>query len=463
MKPLRSAGPWVVGVCAFAVVAALLAGSPQARRSTYFVAPSGSDSGSGTAADPWRTIKRCVDQATAGDTCTLGPGTFAEFVTISRSGTDGHPIRVVGQNGGTPVIEGNLIVSGNYVVVENLRVSMPSGAVRGLRLAGRSGVARRIHITTRSSSLGLNNVAAEVAGSNNTLTYSLLDGTCFGMSVGGTGNVISYNEVTGLWPNGGRCGDIDYVRVFGANHQLRNNVLQGIDRSQTGSAHVDCFQTFDNNGPERAVRNLLIDGNFCSDASQGVMFQAPVHRQSRNVVIRNNVFTRIGAWCALLEDIDEVRILNNTCDTSTAHHGMWCRSNSDVGSCEFKNNIFYGRGTAYGVMGRARLIDGTASEPGRNNLLFATEGAKAFAGYARDHINTDPGFVNRAADDYRLLASSPARDAGIAIDNWETPEDHDGVPRPQGDAWDIGAYEYTASGPRPPRGLRIVRPGPPPR
>ncbi|HSC88348.1 MAG TPA: choice-of-anchor Q domain-containing protein [Polyangiaceae bacterium] len=52
----------------------------------------------------------------------------------------------------------------------------------------------------------------------------------------------------------------------------------------------------------------------------------------------------------------------------------------------------------------------------------------------------DPLFVDLATGDYRLQADSPAIDAG----NEDNSPDHDlgGVPRPQGDAPDIGAFEY---------------------
>lgn len=458
----RSLSPgWLMlWICGVAVCASAVITARQGPASTHFVSTSGDDGGAGTEASPWRTIQRCVGQAVPGDTCIVGPGTFAEAVVISQSGGPGARIRIAGQGDGT-TINGSVRISGDHVTVESLRVSMPAGATLGLRMEGRFGGARSIHVTTESTTLGQNNTAASVSGSNNTLTRSRLEGTCFGLSLGGTSNVISHNEMTDMWTNGGRCGDVDYIRLFGPNHQLRNNVLHGINRARTGSAHVDCFQTFDNNGPERAVRNVIIDGNYCSDVSQGVLFQAKVYRQSRDIVISNNVFTRVGAWCALLEDIDGVRILNNTCDTSGAHHGMWCRSTTEAGSCEFKNNILYGTGTAYGVMGRARLIDGSAAAPGKNNLLYATDGSRRFDGYGADQLNRDPLFVDQAAGDYRLLAESPARDTGAAIQGWSEAADQDGVRRPQGGGWDIGAYEFTSTPPAAPGGLRILPEGSP--
>jgi hypothetical protein len=65
--------------------------------------------------------------------------------------------------------------------------------------------------------------------------------------------------------------------------------------------------------------------------------------------------------------------------------------------------------------------------------------------------------VNLAGNDYHLLATSTA-----AIDRGISPSyltsvyttDKDGVTRPQGSAWDIGAYEFTT-------GVTEVRPAPP--
>ena len=50
-------------------------------------------------------------------------------------------------------------------------------------------------------------------------------------------------------------------------------------------------------------------------------------------------------------------------------------------------------------------------------------------------------FINPSNGDFRLQSSSPAIDTGADLSAFFT-TDKDGVPRPQGSAWDIGAYEY---------------------
>jgi predicted outer membrane repeat protein len=55
------------------------------------------------------------------------------------------------------------------------------------------------------------------------------------------------------------------------------------------------------------------------------------------------------------------------------------------------------------------------------------------------NLNSNPQFVNPASGDYHLAASSPAIDAGT---NAGVTTDLDGIVRPQGRGYDIGAYEY---------------------
>ena len=64
-------------------------------------------------------------------------------------------------------------------------------------------------------------------------------------------------------------------------------------------------------------------------------------------------------------------------------------------------------------------------------------------------------FINAAGHDYELSATSPAADRGVTIT--EVATDRVGTSRPQGTAYDVGAYERSGRRPSPPINLRIVR------
>jgi uncharacterized protein (TIGR03437 family) len=57
-------------------------------------------------------------------------------------------------------------------------------------------------------------------------------------------------------------------------------------------------------------------------------------------------------------------------------------------------------------------------------------------------VTGDPRFVSTAGDDFRLQPSSPAINRGTSTVNTVVTKDYYGIPRPQGGAFDIGAFEY---------------------
>jgi len=431
---------------------ALAVEPPLASAAIYYVAPGGSDAGSGTGATPWRTIQKCANVAGPADACVVADGTYSENITLSRSGSPGSLIDLRSATTHGATVRGKVVVTGSYVKIEGFRVMIQDGGNSGIAVAGSNSEVVGNLISTDSAALGLNNTALGLSGNNNRAAANRIEKTCFGIEVSGTNHVVEGNDISALKVNGD-CGDVDYVRFFGSGHVIRGNNLHGINAAEIGSAHVDCFQTFDNGGQHYSVTDVVLDGNSCSDAAQGIILEAKVYRQSRGVIIRNNVFMRVGAWCVVNMDVGDVRFYNNTCDTTGGLHGMWCRGTFGTASCEFKNNILYGTGTQYGVFESATLIDGTAASPGKNNLLFKP--GATITGFSADIKNRDPLFLNHAASDYHITVGSPAKDAALAISTWANPTDKEGVSRPQGTAWDIGAFEWR--GPAAPSGLRVVR------
>ena len=97
------------------------------------------------------------------------------------------------------------------------------------------------------------------------------------------------------------------------------------------------------------------------------------------------------------------------------------------------NNIFYNAGSNYWAS------DGGAVEGG-HNILFSTEGNIDPGDFPSDLVNIDPLLVDPDGDDYHILAGSPAIDAGLDVG---ITTDLDGNLAPQGNAPDIGAYEFT--------------------
>ena len=105
---------------------------------TYEVAPSGSDSGDGSAARPWRTLKRGIEALHAGDTLLVHGGRYEEAVVgvDLRRGTPSARITVRAYPGERPVLSGLLSLrSASYWTLDGLDVTWgaASGADEGNR------------------------------------------------------------------------------------------------------------------------------------------------------------------------------------------------------------------------------------------------------------------------------------------------------------------------------------------
>jgi hypothetical protein len=89
-----------------------------------------------------------------------------------------------------------------------------------------------------------------------------------------------------------------------------------------------------------------------------------------------------------------------------------------------------------------------ASSPGTTfdvrNLLLLGSSLPAEASDPSNMFVGSAAFVASGSDDYHLAPGSPAIDQGSTLAAVTT--DRDGVARPQGQAYDVGAYEYCSGG-----------------
>jgi hypothetical protein len=131
----------------------------------------------------------------------------------------------------------------------------------------------------------------------------------------------------------------------------------------------------------------------------------------------------------IISDITNVAVYNNTCTDA----GVLTYAGATTAT--HRNNI-HERVYTYLAY---RAID-TASVTSDHNLLYDSGQTFSSSG---DIVNQSPLFVNASIDDYRLQSSSPAKDAGA---NVGVTADIRGYTRPVGAGYDIGAFEYGASG-----------------
>ncbi len=396
---------------------------------TYYVDkshPQANDTNPGTESLPWKTIQKAANSVRAGDTVIVKAGTYNERITFN-SGIRGAPGQVItfkSQPRRSATMWGFYTQFAHYLRIEGFNITTDASLTGWTEQNGVFISSDHVQVVDnylynlRSTAISGTSVGALVSG--NRIYHSQA-----GIAVSGSGWLVEGNEVERLFDLGG--GDSDYARFFGDDHVFRRNFFHGTVFSEIGSAHVDCFQTFDNNG-EYAHR-ILFDGNVCYDFHQGLMGEAAYYHNISDLTFRNNIFAHGGAWGLCVMQIKNVVAVHNVF-ADIQYHGMGFR---DGASGVVRNNIFYNAGSNYWAS------DG-GTVTGSHNLLFETGGTIPAGDFPDDLVNLDPKFVSAAGDDYHLLAGSPAIDAGMDVG---VLVDRDGAPRPQGKRADIGAYEFT--------------------
>ena len=84
---------------------------PSAFCATYYVSPTGSDSGAGSLSAPYKSIQVAVDKAVAGDSIFLRGGTYSptKNIQIKKSGTSSSRITLAAYQSEIPIIDGEAL------------------------------------------------------------------------------------------------------------------------------------------------------------------------------------------------------------------------------------------------------------------------------------------------------------------------------------------------------------------
>ncbi len=166
-------------------------------------------------------------------------------------------------------------------------------------------------------------------------------------------------------------------------------------------------------------RNLYIEGNLLYDNELAIQMRAP----STDYLIFNNLIFANGQAFEFEDGVAGIEIANNT-----IYGHLIIQSHTGVlpSLLEWKNNIF------------VQADEGGWLGTYDHNLFWTVP-----AGWpaSMGNVEADPRLADPNALNFRLLFDSPAVDTGIELTSVTT--DLEGVLRPQGQAYDVGAYERT--------------------
>jgi hypothetical protein len=387
------------------------------RAATYVVdqaAPGAADTNPGTEEKPFKTVQHAADAAKPGDTICVMAGKYDERVKVQAGGTEGKPVAFVAMPRRSATV-GGFDLEANYIRVEGFEITAnpPATAVQ-LSASHCEVLDNYVHdmMVAVSGTAGRpsadGNTRDYSAVAHNRIAYNKVYHSEYGFILGGEDWLVENNEVNRLfmYARGNQYDDCDYSRFFGKGCIQRYNYYHGSTKEEIKTAHVDCLQTFCNNG--EIAMDLLFEHNTCFDFHQMCMVESAPHIGSvrgwtfrHNIISPNSPALR-GGWGPDIIQTPDVTIEN--CTISTVNWATIGLRGKESTNGQIRNNILCDAERA--VDDR---MDFTPAKPViEYNLTFKT------APVSGEHnLNEkDPLFVDPGKRNFRLREGSPAIGAG---------------------------------------------------
>jgi parallel beta-helix repeat protein len=382
---------------------------------TYYVSPTGSDRNPGTFARPFATVNRGVRVLRPGDTLAIRGGIYPEALRNAiPSGTSwSAPVSVVAYRGEAvtlrppPSAARVIDLSGRFAYIAIEGITCDAG-----RITSKWGDGIKISYEDRAGHyahhIRLRGVEVKNASQNGILITEEPS----------LGNLTRHNEILGC-----------KVHHNGVNSSLRHGIYiesshNTVDRCEihdNGGYGIHVYRSSGVNGTDAGSNTISNNRVYDNGFSKGSVRKAAdgwgigLSVGDGNLAYNNLVYGNKGGGIQVDLGATRTRVYHNSVYDNRLNHGIEFGRGSRDGVC--RNNISHGN---------------------KGGNYFSSAGSRTTA----DHnlFAADPQWVNPAGGDFRLRKTSPAIDAGAPLP--EVPRDFGGTRRPQGKAYDIGAYEY---------------------
>lgn len=433
-----------------------------------YVSPTGSDSNTGTASAPFKTVQKALDTVKAGQTIYLREGTYTALNTFKSSGTEGNYITLRNYPGEKPYLTMTAGSSGailrldgnDYIKIEGLEIGGLSSAIaQGILLDGNEN-----HVIIRNNDIhnfvttkpgenengeanailcygegkteedSINNICIE-----NNLVHNNTTGWCESVSVTGNtkyvniiNNTVYDNTNIGIdfYGNAGYCSipALDQPRYCVA----AGNVIYGsiCDYAECAGLYVD------------GARDIVLENNISHDNMYGIEIgseELQADYPVKNIIARNNLVynnsaggIRVGGYDRNKTGyVTDTKIYNNTVVNNGEGEGGWngelCFVKCD--GVDVRNNIVYKDNKNYPMIGGDLAKEYVKNVTFSNNVFYNPLGAEEiYFEFAKGSAEGIAAFNEQTGGndtfgkpdfnaDYSLKAGSYGIDAGADVSN----------------------------------------------
>ncbi len=399
-------------------------------QNVYYVSANGNDSNSGLTVDSaFATLQHAADIVSAGDSVITMPGNYHGF-DLRTNGSQNSQIvfkaynsNVVIDNPNSVTNDGINIEEADWVTVDGFKVINQPRA--GIRIAVSDFVTIKNNTCTSNSRWGIfTGFTDDILIENNTCSYS---GTEHGIYVSNSGDrPIVRNNV--CFENNG-CGiQLNADESQGGDGIISNAVIEG------NILHDNCYNGGSAINLDGVQESVIYNNLLYNNHSTGIaLFMIDGAEGSKNNKVYNNTIDipSDGRWAVLVVD-------GSTGDT--------LYNNILINHHSFRGSIAIDQASVNGFFSDYNLVENRLSNDDGNSDMTLGEWQNlgydlhSYLVYAEDQI-----FVNSSSGDFHLKEASQPVDIGTYIVSPVVTVDLDNISRPQGNGFDIGAYEFHSS------------------
>ena len=399
-------------------------------QSTFYISNTGSNSNNGLSLNTaFETLQHAADIVSAGDSVLVVNGNYVGF-DIRTSGTSNQPIvfkalsNDVTINTRNPVTtDGINIENANYVEVHGFNVINQPRA--GIRIVVSDFIKIKNNNCSNNYKWGIfTGFTDDILIEGNSCSFSEDEHGIYVSNSSDRPTIINNhsfnNNGCGIHMNGDlSMGDDGII----SDAVITGNIIHDNGVGGGSAINMDCVQG-------SKIYNNLIYNNHATGIA---MYQIDGAEGSKNNKVFNNtiVHPTDGRWAVLIV---------NGSTGNTVYNNILINNHSFRGSICIDEDSKAGFVSDYNL-----VVNRLSDDDGNSNMSLTSWQSLGYDTYSQIVQDENQIFVDPNNSNFHLLPSSQPVNIGTSLVNSVVSFDIEGVSRPQGSGFDIGAYEFTSA------------------